>query len=116
MKKKKPAPPGYGTNTPGRRRHFGEPTTTIAFRVPESKVPEIKKIVNNQLDKYRHDISTDMTHEDKARYAASRNPSGLPYIAFFPLKNVTLRPNVAGRYRKYTPGEYRTLLNNLTLF
>ena len=55
MKKKRPAPPGYGTNKPGRRRRFGEPTTTIAFRVPESKVGEIKKLVDNQLDMYRND-------------------------------------------------------------
>ena len=54
-----------------------------------------------------------LSNEDKARYIASRNPSGLPYVAFFPLKNVTLRPSVAGRYRKYTPGEYRTLLTNV---
>ena len=54
MKKKTP-PPGYGTNKPGRRRRFGEPTTTIAFRVPESKIGEIKKIVNDQLDLYRYD-------------------------------------------------------------
>ena len=54
-----------------------------------------------------------MTDEDKKRYAATRNPEDIPYIAFFPLKNVTLRPNVAGRYRKYPPGEYRTLLSDL---
>ncbi len=34
----------------GRKQKYGEPTTTIAFRVPLSKVDEIKRIVKTELD------------------------------------------------------------------
>ena len=54
MKKKTP-PPGYGTNTPGRRRLFGEPTKTVAFRIPESHIAPVKQIINNYLDQIRVD-------------------------------------------------------------
>jgi len=37
----------------GAKPKFGEPTTTIAFRVPESKVPEIKKIVKTKIETYK---------------------------------------------------------------
>lgn len=37
----------------GNRQKYGEPTVTVAFRVPESKAPEIKEIVNEWLEKQK---------------------------------------------------------------
>lgn len=36
----------------GAKQKFGEPTTTIAFRVPGSKVDEARKFVNSMLEKW----------------------------------------------------------------
>jgi len=36
----------------GAKPKFGEPTTTVAFRVPVSKVDELKDIVNAKLSLY----------------------------------------------------------------
>ena len=36
----------------GAKPKYNEPTTTIAFRVPVSKVADIKSLVKNQLIKY----------------------------------------------------------------
>lgn len=36
----------------GRKPKYGEPTITIAFRIPESKKEEVKKIVNNFIKKF----------------------------------------------------------------
>jgi len=36
----------------GAKPKYNEPTTTIAFRVPESKVDELKEIVNSKLSEY----------------------------------------------------------------
>lgn len=36
----------------GRKPQYNEATTTVAFRVPVSKVPEIKKLVNSRLLKW----------------------------------------------------------------
>jgi len=36
----------------GACRKYSEPTTTIAFRVPESKIHEIKEIVKDKLKEY----------------------------------------------------------------
>jgi len=36
----------------GAKPKYNEPTTTIAFRVPVSKVEEIKSLVKNNLIKY----------------------------------------------------------------
>jgi len=37
----------------GAKSKYGEPTTTIAFRIPISKVDEVKAIVNTMLSKWR---------------------------------------------------------------
>jgi hypothetical protein len=37
----------------GAKQKYGEPTKTIAVRVPESKVDLIKKIIEVELLKYR---------------------------------------------------------------
>lgn len=37
----------------GPDKKYGEPTTTIAFRVPVSKVQEIKEMVNDKLNEYK---------------------------------------------------------------
>lgn len=37
----------------GAKHKYNEPTTTIAFRVPMSKVEEIKKIVKQYLSEFR---------------------------------------------------------------
>lgn len=36
----------------GAKPKFGEPTTTIAFRVPESKVDELKDMVNAKMSEW----------------------------------------------------------------
>ena len=36
----------------GAKHKFGEPTATIAFRVPGSKVDEARKFVNSMLEKW----------------------------------------------------------------
>jgi hypothetical protein len=36
----------------GRPKKHGEPTTTIAFRCPVSKVDELKKVINTKLAKW----------------------------------------------------------------
>ena len=36
----------------GAKPKFGEPTTTIAFRVPVSKVDELKDMVNTKLSEW----------------------------------------------------------------
>lgn len=36
----------------GAKQKFGEPTTTIAFRVPESKAEEAREFVNSMLEKW----------------------------------------------------------------
>ena len=36
----------------GAKPKYDEPTTTIAFRVPVSKVPEIKELVKDKLKEY----------------------------------------------------------------
>ncbi len=37
----------------GAKPKYNEPTTTIAFRVPLSKVDELKDIVNTKLEDYK---------------------------------------------------------------
>lgn len=37
----------------GAKPQYSEPTTTIAFRVPVSKVNEIRKIVKTKLNEWR---------------------------------------------------------------
>lgn len=37
----------------GAKQKYNEPTKTIAFRVPESKIDEVKAIVNELLTTYR---------------------------------------------------------------
>jgi hypothetical protein len=37
----------------GRKPQYGEATTTIAFRVPQSQAPEIKKLVADFLKKLK---------------------------------------------------------------
>lgn len=37
----------------GAKPKYNEPTTTIAFRVPLSKVDELKDIVNTRLQEYK---------------------------------------------------------------
>lgn len=37
----------------GAKPQYSEPTTTIAFRVPVSKVEEVKKTVKKMLVKYK---------------------------------------------------------------
>jgi len=37
----------------GAKPKFGEPTITVAFRVPESKKPEIKTLVELKLNSYK---------------------------------------------------------------
>ncbi len=51
MKTKKEARGGTRKGA-GAKPKFGEPTTTVAFRVPESKADEIKTLVKNSLKKY----------------------------------------------------------------
>jgi len=36
----------------GAKPKYNEPTTTIAFRVPVSKVDEVKDMVNNKLSEW----------------------------------------------------------------
>ncbi len=43
---------GYRPNS-GAKLKYGEPTTTIAVRVPKSKVEVIKEVIENELVKYR---------------------------------------------------------------
>ena len=45
----------YKQDNPNRRRLFSEPTTTIAFRVPDSHVEKLKEIINTYLDELRID-------------------------------------------------------------
>jgi len=42
----------------GPKQKYNEKTSMISFRCPVSKVEEIKKIVNDQLDKWKIDTST----------------------------------------------------------
>jgi len=37
----------------GSKPKYYEPTTTIAFRCPISKVDEVKKVVKKELDKFK---------------------------------------------------------------
>lgn len=37
----------------GRNPTYSEPTKTISFRVPESKIEEIKEMVKNKLKAYK---------------------------------------------------------------
>lgn len=37
----------------GRKPEYNEPTTTVSFRVPVSKVDEINSIVNEKLSEWR---------------------------------------------------------------
>lgn len=37
----------------GAKPKYNEPTTTIAFRVPESKANELKQLVNDKLKSYK---------------------------------------------------------------
>ncbi len=37
----------------GSKPKYSEPTKTIAFRVPESKINEVKEVVKVLLNKYR---------------------------------------------------------------
>lgn len=48
MSKKKNKSGGKRTSA-GRKGKYGEPTTTIAFRVPESKVDEVRETVNELI-------------------------------------------------------------------
>lgn len=38
----------------GRKEKYGEPTVTVSFRVPLSKAPAIKTIVNKKLLSYEN--------------------------------------------------------------
>lgn len=51
----KPRKPGSGGARPrsGRAPFFNEPTTTIAFRVPESQAENVRQIVRGYLDGLR---------------------------------------------------------------
>ena len=37
----------------GAKKQYSEETTTVAFRVPKSKVFEIKELVNQKLNEYK---------------------------------------------------------------
>lgn len=37
----------------GKKPQYTEPTTTIAFRVPESKVKEVRALVNVKLNEWK---------------------------------------------------------------
>ena len=37
----------------GAKKQYTEETTTVAFRVPKSKVSEIKELVNQKLTEYK---------------------------------------------------------------
>ena len=50
MKKSNRGGPRKGS---GAKPQYSEPTTTIAFRVPVSKVGEVKKTVKKLLAKYK---------------------------------------------------------------
>lgn len=41
----------------GPKLKYGEPTNTIAFRVPVSHIPKITEIVNNYLAKLKTNLS-----------------------------------------------------------
>lgn len=49
MSKKKSGGPRKGS---GAKPKYSEPTTTIAFRVPVSKVDELKDMVNTKLSEW----------------------------------------------------------------
>ena len=52
MKPKKEKRGGKRTNS-GAKPKYNEPTTTIAFRVPTSKVNEVKELVKTLLNSYK---------------------------------------------------------------
>lgn len=52
MKAKRKKGRGGKRKGAGRKPSFGEPTTTIAFRVPKSKVKDIKKTVKKRLSSF----------------------------------------------------------------
>jgi hypothetical protein len=52
MKKKKIGSGGKRQGA-GSKPKYSEPTKTIAFRVPESKIDEVKAVVNEMLTTYR---------------------------------------------------------------
>lgn len=37
----------------GQKPKYGEPTATVSFRVPQSKVEDIKVLVKNYLEKFK---------------------------------------------------------------
>jgi hypothetical protein len=53
MKKMKVEKRGGKRNGAGRKNLYSESTTTIAFRVPESKIEEIKNHVKTKLSNYK---------------------------------------------------------------
>lgn len=51
---KKPKPKHGGKRAgSGQKLKYGEPTTTVAFRVPVSKTDVVKDLVNKKLEKWR---------------------------------------------------------------
>ncbi len=51
-KERKPGSGGFRTGA-GSKPKYAEPTKSIAFRVPVSKVDEVKKIVNKKLKDWK---------------------------------------------------------------
>lgn len=53
IKKSEPKHGGKRKNA-GRKKEYDEPTTTIALRVPKSKVKEVKRLVTDFLKPFKH--------------------------------------------------------------